>query len=282
MRKALFENPLFIDRIISKDGEDHGHLCPAGKGRQRKGDRRQNHGRSSGKRRATSNTMSPAIPWRGTPSAPRCSSSWRFSRPIAGMVMLARQRYLMFRDLFLSITLMMDAMISIVWSMGLLIGLGLPHPYHELHGPRVPDGDRNRQHAHLQRVLLPLPGEARTRRPRSSRPCRRSSRPVRNTALATAAGFAVLLFMNIIPVRVFGGLVAFGTIALRILSFSFIPAMFTFVKEEKIEKSITRAKTSPPAGPPGSSRSLPALGTRHPGKTVAGRASCSWSPPWSA
>ncbi len=35
---------------------------------------------------------------------------------------------------------------------------------------------------------------------------------------------------------VFGGLVAFGTVALRILSFSFIPAMFTFVKEEKLEK----------------------------------------------
>ena len=42
--------------------------------------------------------------------------------------------------------------------------------------------------------------------------------------------------MNIIPVKVFGGLVAFGTIVLRILSFSFIPAMFTFVKDEKIDK----------------------------------------------
>jgi len=39
--------------------------------------------------------------------------------PIAGMIMLIVQ-YLMFRDLFLSVALMMDAMISIVWSMGLL------------------------------------------------------------------------------------------------------------------------------------------------------------------
>lgn len=45
--------------------------------------------------------------------------------PIAGGVMLF-VRYLMFRDLFLSITLMMDAMVSIVWSMGLLIALGFP------------------------------------------------------------------------------------------------------------------------------------------------------------
>jgi predicted RND superfamily exporter protein len=62
-------------------------------------------------------------------------------------------------------------------------------------------------------------------------------RPVRYTALATAAGFAVLMFMHIIPVKVFGGLVAFGTIVLRLLSFSFIPAILTFIKEEKIEKA---------------------------------------------
>src|SRR4030042_1184540 len=45
--------------------------------------------------------------------------------PIAAMIMLA-VRYLMFRDLFLSVTLMMDAMICIIWSMGILIALGFP------------------------------------------------------------------------------------------------------------------------------------------------------------
>ncbi|MBF0556115.1 MAG: hypothetical protein HQK96_16450, partial [Nitrospirae bacterium] len=55
------------------------------------------------------------------------------------------------------------------------------------------------------------------------------SKPVRSTALATAAGFAVLLLMNFVPIRVFGAIFAFGTIALRVLSFTFIPAMFTFV-----------------------------------------------------
>jgi predicted RND superfamily exporter protein len=59
-------------------------------------------------------------------------------------------------------------------------------------------------------------------------------RPVQYTALATAAGFAVLMFMNIIPVKVFGGLVAFGTVMLRVLSFSFIPAMFALVSEKSL------------------------------------------------
>src|SRR3990167_9752360 len=63
------------------------------------------------------------------------------------------------------------------------------------------------------------------------------SRPVRNTALATAACFAVLMFMDIVPVQVFGGLIAFGTVVLRLFSFSLIPAILTFVKEENIVRA---------------------------------------------
>ena len=63
------------------------------------------------------------------------------------------------------------------------------------------------------------------------------SRPVRYTALATTAGFAVLLFMNIVPVQVFGGLIAFGTVVLRLFSFSLIPAILTFVREDGIARA---------------------------------------------
>jgi hypothetical protein len=121
------------------------------------------------------------------------------------MIMLV-VRFLMFRDLFLSVTLMLDAMISIIWAMGLLIGLGFPvhimssmapvflmaiatdsmHIFNEFYFRYRESGDkRGAILATMQAV----------------------SRPVRNTALATAAGFAVLLFMNIVPVRVFGGVV---------------------------------------------------------------------------
>lgn len=93
------------------------------------------------------------------------------------------------------------------------------------------------------------------------------SRPVRYTALATAAGFAVLLFMNIIPVKVFGGLVAFGTLSLRILSFSFIPAMFMFVKDEKIAKIAGTEDAS--AGKMSQFlRKLAGFGAHHPRNTV--------------
>src|SRR5262249_26508284 len=53
--------------------------------------------------------------------------------------------------------------------------------------------------------------------------------PVRYTALATAAGFGVLVLGGIIPVQVFGIFVAFGTIVIRLLSFTLIPAVMMLV-----------------------------------------------------
>jgi len=73
--------------------------------------------------------------------------------------------------------------------------------------------------------------------------------PVRYTALATAIGFATLSLVGFIalkaghlipikgaiePVMVFGIFVALGTIVLRLLSFSFIPAVILLTPKEKL------------------------------------------------
>ena len=155
--------------------------------------------------------------------------------PIAGMVMLL-VRYLMFRDLFLSAALMMDAMMSIVWSMGMLDSSRIPYPHNEFDGPVFLMAIAT-DSIHIFNEFYFRYKEKRDKRAAIIETMHAVGRPVRYTALATAAGFAVLLFMNIIPVRVFGGLVAFGTVMLRVLSFSFIPAMFMFVKESNIEKA---------------------------------------------
>lgn len=155
--------------------------------------------------------------------------------PIAGMVMLL-VRYLMFRDIFLSITLMTDAMISIVWSMGLLIALGYPVHIMSSMAPVFLMAIAT-DSIHIFNEFYFRFRENQDKKSAIIETMDAVGRPVRYTALATTAGFAVLLFMDIVPVKVFGGLVAFGTVALRVLSFSFIPAMFTFVKTEHMEKA---------------------------------------------
>jgi predicted RND superfamily exporter protein len=264
LRKMLYENPLFLNRIISKDGKTTAIYVPLEKGSNGKeiADRiREIVDKEKGDEKYYV---------AGDPVARDTFGAEMFKlmaifAPIAGMVMLF-VRYLMFRDLFLSITLMMDAMISIVWSMGLLIGLGFPIHIMSSMAPVFLMAIAT-DSMHIFNEFYFRYRETRDKKKAIIETMRAVSRPVRNTALATAAGFAVLLFMNIIPVKVFGGLVAFGTISLRILSFSFIPAMFTFVKDEKIEKiahaeDIGTDKTSQFL------KKLAGFGTHHPKNTV--------------
>jgi hypothetical protein len=244
MRKTLFENPLFIDRIISKDGKTTAIYVPLEKGSN--GKEIADRIREIVKKEKGDEKYYVA----GDPVARDTFGADMFKlmavfAPIAGMVMLL-VRYLMFKDLFLSIALMMDAMISIVWSMGLLIALGFPIHIMSSMAPVFLMAIAT-DSMHIFNEFYFRFREKNDKRAAIIATMRVVSRPVRNTALATAAGFAVLLFMNIIPVKVFGGLVAFGTIALRVLSFSFIPAMFMFVKEEKIEK-ISRSEDAEAGG----------------------------------
>lgn len=233
-QKNLFDNPLFLNRIISKDGKTTAIYVPLEKGSNGKevADRIKEIVK---KEKGDEKYYVAGDPVTRDTFGGEMFKLMAVFAPIAGMVMLL-VRYLMFKDLFLSITLMMDAMMSIIWSMGLLIALGLPihimssmapvflmaiatdsmHIFNEFYFRYKEKGDKKAAIIETMRAV---------------------GRPVRYTALATAAGFAVLLFMSIIPVKVFGGLIAFGTVALRVLSFSFIPAMFTFVKESHLDRA---------------------------------------------
>ena len=152
--------------------------------------------------------------------------------PMAGFIMMIAL-YLMFRNVTLVMAMMAVAFLSIIWSMGLLIGVGLPvhimssmipvflmaiatdsvHIFNEFYF-RLKE-TRNKKEAIIETMTVVGP-------------------PVRYTALATAAGFAVLVIMHIIPVRVFGLFVAFGTIVIRLMSFSFIPALMMLTSDEKL------------------------------------------------
>lgn len=231
LKKALFGNPLFIDRIISRDGKTTAVYVPLEKGANGAeiADRiREIVAREKGNERYYV-AGDPVA--RDTFGAEMFKLMAIFS-PIAGGIMFAAIQY-MFRNLALSAAMMGVSMVAIIWSMGLLIGVGLPvhimssmapvflmaiatdsiHIFNEFYFRYREHGDKL---AAIRETMATV------------------SRPVRFTALATAAGFAVLLFMNIIPVKVFGGLIAFGTVVLRLLSFSFIPAVLTFVREDKL------------------------------------------------
>jgi predicted RND superfamily exporter protein len=237
LRKTLFENPLFINRIISEDGKTTAIYVPLEKGAN--GKEIADKIRAIVKKEKGDEKYYIA----GDPVARDTFGAEMFKlmglfSPIAGMIMFIAI-YLMFRNLSLSISMMMVAMISIIWSMGLLIGLGFPIHIMSSMSPVFLMAIAT-DSIHIFNEYYFRYREKKDKRIAILETMQAVGRPVRYTALATAAGFAVLLFMHIIPVKVFGGLVAFGTIVLRLLSFSFIPAILTFIKEEKIQRASER------------------------------------------
>jgi predicted RND superfamily exporter protein len=264
LRKMLHENPLFINRIISKDGKTTAIYIPLEKGSNGK-DIADRIREIIKKEKGDEKYYIAGDPVARDTFGDEMFKLMAVFAPIAGMIMLF-VRYLMFRDLFLSVTLMMDAMISIVWSMGLLIGLGFPIHIMSSMAPVFLMAIAT-DSIHIFNEFYFRYRETKDKKKAIIETMHAVSRPVRYTALATAAGFAVLLFMNIIPVKVFGGLVAFGTISLRILSFSFIPAMFMFVKEEKIAK-IAGIEDTSMGKASRFLRKLAGFGAHHPKNTV--------------
>ncbi|MBI5025484.1 MAG: MMPL family transporter [Nitrospirae bacterium] len=237
LKKMLFENPLFVDRIISKDGKTTAIYVPLEKGAN--GKEIADKIREIVKKEKGDEKYYVA----GDPVARDTFGADMFKlmaifSPIAGMIMFIAI-YFMFRNLSLAISMMMVAMISIIWSMGLLIGLGFPIHIMSSMSPVFLMAIAT-DSIHIFNEYYFRYREKRDKKAAILETMQAVGRPVRYTALATAAGFAVLMLMHIIPVKVFGGLVAFGTIVLRLLSFSFIPAILTFIKEEKIKKASER------------------------------------------
>ncbi|OGA22487.1 MAG: hypothetical protein A3I02_03335 [Betaproteobacteria bacterium RIFCSPLOWO2_02_FULL_67_26] len=233
LRQALFGNPLFINRIISPDGKTTAIYVPLEKGANGAEIAKKIHDIVAKEKGPERYYIAGDPVARDTFGAEMFKLMGIFS-PIAGMIMFITIQ-LMFRNLSLSFTMMAVAMAAIIWSMGLLIGVGLPVHIMSSMAPVFLMAIAT-DSIHIFNEFYFRYREKRDKLAAIRETMQAVSRPVRYTALATAAGFAVLLFMNIIPVKVFGGLIAFGTVVLRLFSFSLIPAILTFVKEEKIAK----------------------------------------------
>ncbi|MDH4227526.1 MAG: MMPL family transporter [Deltaproteobacteria bacterium] len=235
-KKSLLENPLFVNRVISADATTTAIYIPLVKGTNGKivADKLKEIVAKEGGPEKFYVAGDPVA--RDTFGAVMFKLMAVFS-PIAGVIMLFAV-YIMFRSAALSVSLMGAAMISIIWSMGLLIALGFPVHIMSSMAPVflmaiATDG------IHIFNEYFYKLRECPDKRTAILETMREVGRPVKYTALATTAAFAVLLFMQIVPVKVFGGLIAFGTVMLRLLSFSFIPAILMLVDDKKLKAAKT-------------------------------------------
>ncbi|MBI3659249.1 MMPL family transporter [Candidatus Acetothermia bacterium] len=248
LRKALYENPLFLERLISKDGKTTAiyiPLEPTANGQEIADQIRK---------LLTKEDRPEKYYLAGDPIARDTFGAQMFLQmalfsPLAGLIMFLAL-YGMFRNLTLVGSVMAVAMISIVWSMGFLIGMGFPVHIMSSMIPVFLMAIAT-DSVHIFNEFYFRFRELRQKRAAILDTMRTVGAPVRYTALATAVGFATLSLVGFValnaghlipikgaiePVMVFGLFVAFGTLALRLMSFSFIPAVMMLAPEEKLLK----------------------------------------------
>ncbi len=265
LKRNLFGNPLFINRVISKDGKTTALYVPLEKGANGKGV--ADKLREIVKREGGPEKYYIA----GDPVARDTFGSEMFKlmgifSPIAGMIMFAAA-FIMFRSFFLSLSIMIPAMIIIIWSMGLLIGIGFPIHIMSSMSPVFLMAIAT-DSIHIFNEFYFRFREKKDKKAAIIETMKAVRVPLIYSDITTAVGFASLLLANIIPVKVFGFGVAFGTIILLVSSFTLIPAFLTFISVEKLSRASLREETGAGRTSAFLSR-LGGLGASRPKATVA-------------
>lgn len=153
--------------------------------------------------------------------------------PIAFAAILALV-YLLLRRVGFLVPVAIDAMFSVVWTMGLMIGTG--HTVHIMSSmipiflmPMAILDD-----IHILSEVADRFSASTDRRSTLLAVMEDLYRPAFFTSITTAVGFASLLLSAIPPVRVFGLFVAFGVMAAWLFSMTLVPACIMMMNEEKL------------------------------------------------
>jgi predicted RND superfamily exporter protein len=233
-RSVLMENPLFINRIVSPDGTATAIYVPIDPG-------------ANGKLIADEiRKLLPPDPGddqyllAGDPIARDTFGAEMFRQmglfsPIAGLVMCIAL-WLMFRSVPMVVANMSVAMVSIIWSMGLLIGLGYPVHIMSSMSPVFLMAIAT-DSVHIFNEFAFRFGEVRDKRRALLDTMATVGKPIFYADVATAVGFASLATATIVPVKIFGLVVGFGTLVILLMSFTLVPAILILLREERIPKA---------------------------------------------
>ncbi|MEK7365842.1 MAG: MMPL family transporter [Candidatus Deferrimicrobiota bacterium] len=233
LKKQLTGNPLVLERLVSADGKVSALYVPIEKGANGKeiADRiRKIAAAEKGPERFF---------FAGDPVARDTFGIEMFRQmawfsPLAGMVMMVAL-YLMFRSATLVIANMGVAMISIIWAMGFSIGLGVPIHIMASMSP-VFLMAISTDTVHIFNEFYFRYKDVHDKREAILQTMEATGTPIVYSDLTTAAGFASLAVGPIVPVKIFGLLVAFGTLVVLLMSFTLVPALMALMKEERIER----------------------------------------------
>jgi predicted RND superfamily exporter protein len=255
IKANVYDNPLFIEKIISKKGDAAALYIPI---QQKDMSYRISKEIESLLQKEFGKDQKYYVA--GLPAAEDTFGVEMFVQmgilaPLIGFVLFILM-FILFRKFSLIVSPMVVAMFSVAWGMGALIGLGFTvhimssmipiflMPIAVLDSVHILSEFYDRYPALRDRkqTLLAVTDELFT--------------PMFYTSITTAVGFSSLALADIPPVRVFGVFVAFGVMAAWLLTITLIPASIMLIREEKLAAKLAKreTKSSPLA------KFLPAVG----------------------
>jgi len=233
LKSALYSNPFFVDKIVSRDGNATSIYIPIEK-------KDQSYRISKEIEGILKKELTPQQKYylAGLPIAEDTFGNEMFvqmgiTAPLAGFFIMILL-FLIFRMGIAVVPPMLDAMLSVIWTMGLLIGLGFTvhimssmipiflMPIALLDDIHILSGFFNRYLTIKDKrkaIMLTMKG---------------LYRPMFFTSITSAVGFGSLALADIPPVRVFGLFVAFGIMAAWVFTNTIVPAIIMLMNEEKL------------------------------------------------
>jgi len=141
-----------------------------------------------------------------------------------------------FRKLVVILSPMIVAMVSVICTMGLLVGAGFPVHIMSSMIPIFIMPIAVLDSIHIISEFFERYQETRDRRKTITKVMDELFMPMLYTSLTSSAGFASLALTPIPPVQVFGAFVAIGIMIAWILTITFIPAYVMFISPKTLEK----------------------------------------------
>ena len=189
--------------------------------------------------------------------------------PAAGFL-VSLLTLLFFRNLRLVAASMIVVMLSVIWAMGAMIGLGFTVHIMSSMIPVFLMPIAILDSIHIFSEFADQYPRFNDRRATLRAVYRELAVPVTYTSLTTALAFAALALAPIPPVQVFGMFVALGVVAAWALTMAFIPAFVMLLSERGFERSFGRTERADVRALSAGLRSLGRIATGRPRLVIVG------------
>ena len=233
LKFALYGNSFFVDKIISRDGKATSIYIPIEKKDQSYRISKEIEGILKKELTPNQKYYLAGLPVAEDTFGHEMFIQMGITAPLAGFFIMLLL-FLIFRMGIAVIPPMLDAMLSVIWTMGLLIGLGFTVHIMSSMIPIFLMPIAILDDIHILTGFFDRYPAIKDKRKALIVTMKDLYRPMFFTSITSAVGFGSLALADIPPVRIFGLFVAFGIMAAWLFTHTIVPAIIMLMNEEKL------------------------------------------------